>query len=362
MFGQGQQFAVLPEADVMVQLVPVQVVDLLHLAQTVDPGDLGGGHAGDDVVVRRKDPVQAEAFQHHLVAHHAGIVIHKAVAQVSVDPHHREQPVAQLLFRAAVGGLQAGVVAGLGLRHLDGEVHGLAQVAPGPRDGQGHLVDLAGHQADELELMGAPEPLAAGVRRGGGEVGDVGVVHMHGVLHLGGHVGGEVQVQAVAAGAVGAHHRQRIVGGPGGHGLQLLQRTGQTLLHFGVVEGEAFLLNIHRHQVQRPHALVAQIGLGVFDLQFFVGSNFLPGVDLPVAAHNALLGGERLGHGQHDQRHGHGQHQQHGQQDQQPFAAPGFGSLCFHGQMHSFRMGTDGKTTKSAILGSLGRQGAAAQQ
>ena len=75
----------------MVELIPLQGVDLLHPAQGVDPGQLGGGDAGHQVPVHEEGPVQAEALQHHLVPHDAGIVEEEAVAQVAVGAHHGEQ-------------------------------------------------------------------------------------------------------------------------------------------------------------------------------------------------------------------------------------------------------------------------------
>ena len=329
--GQGQQLAVLPEADVVVQLVAVQLIHLHDLPQPVDARELGRGYAGDDVVFIRKHTVQAVAFQHHLIAQDTGVVVHKAVAQVAVDAHHGEKPVGQRRPGAAVGGFQRRVIAGFGLGHRHGETHGLAQVAPGTQDLQRHFVGLARHQADQLQFVHAAVGLAARVGGDGGEIGDALILHMHGVAHAGGHVGREIQVQPVAAGAERVDHRQRVVGRPGRRAvLERLQRRIQPLLHAGIVEGETLLLKVVRHQVQRAQAAFAQVGLGVFDALLVVAADHLARVDLPFAAHHALLRGEQLGHAQHHERRGDSQHRHHGQHDQRPFLFAGVLCGWFH--------------------------------
>ena len=166
-----------------------------------------------------------------------------------VHPHHGKQTLRLLLGGGAVGYGQPGVIAGCGLGHVHRKGHHLPGLAPAAGYGQSNLVGFARHQPDQLEFMGAGILLAGSVRRRSGKVRNLRVIHMHGVAYLGIQLGGEIQIQPVAAGAIGVQHRQRGGSCPVHALLDALQRPLQPLLYLQIVEGEILVLNILGHQL-----------------------------------------------------------------------------------------------------------------
>ena len=305
LLGQGQHLAIGAEADIVVEVIARKVIDLGDPAQTVDPGQLGGGDTGDDLVPVEEDAVQAEALQHHLIAENAGVIIEKAIAQVAVDPHHGKETIRLSLIGGPFGHLQAGVIAGAGVRHVHLEAHQLPGVAQSAGDGHGHVVGLAGDQPDELELVDLCVRLTGAVGSRCGKVGYVLVIHMYGVGDLCGLLCLKVEIESIAAGTKGVEHRQRHAGGPGGvgHGFQALERAVQPLLHRAVIEGEVLLADVLGDQLDSPEA-VTQLSLGEVHLPLGALGDDVSGLEGPVGAHHVLLGGESLGDLHHNQGHG----------------------------------------------------------
>ena len=313
--GQGQHFTVGAEADIVVEVIAREVIDLGDPAQPVDPGQLGGGNTGDDLVPIEEDAVQAEALQHHLVAENAGVIIEKAVAQIAVDPHHGEETLGLGLIGGPFSHLQAGVIAGAGVRHVHLKAHQLPGAAQSAGDGHGHIVGLAGDKPDELELVDLCVCLAGAVGSSGGKVRYVLVVHMYGVGDLGGLFRLEIEIESVAAGTEGVEHRQGHAGCPGGvgHGFQALERAVQPLLHRAVIEGEVLIANVLGDQLDGPET-IPQLGLGEVHLPLSALGNNVSGLEGPVGAYHVLLGGESLGDLHHDQ--GHGDDEDHCDEDE----------------------------------------------
>lgn len=315
----------------MVQVVVPQVAHPGHPAQPVDAGQLGGGDAGEDLVAAEQQPVQPVALQHHLVAQHPVVVEKEAVAKVAVHPHHGEQPVCLGGVGSALGHLQPGGVTRAGLGHLHRKADGLPGVAPAALHREGDLVHLPRHQADELELMGAGVLFAGDVRRPGGEVRQP--LHPHGVAHRGGKFGLKIEVQAVAAGAIGVQDGQGHGGGPLQVGVvfQFLHHLPQPLLHLQVVVGEILLPDVLRHQLQGFQP-AAQVRLGQIHLPLAALGHHVAGGKGPVGAGGLLPGGEGLGHLHHHQGGEECQHQQHRAGQGQPFPV----ELGLHGESSCF--------------------------
>ena len=324
---QGNDLPGWPANDVVVELVARQVIDPLDPAQAVQPGQPGGGDAGDHVPVHPQDAVQAVALQHHLIAEDPLIVEEEAVAQIAVGPHHGKEALGEGRPALPVGVVQAGGVAGAGLRHGDGEGHLLPDVPPGAADDHGDLVGLPRHQADELELVGPAVRLSALVRGRGGKVGQT--LHMDGIGHLGLQVGLKIEVEAVVAGAIGVQDGQRRPGLPGlSPGLGLLQGLGQPVLDGGIVVSKALLIHLEGDQLE--HGQVGlHIGVPQLQPQLLVLAQKLAHVHPPGGAHRALLTDKIFGPREYSDQHRQN-HKDQGRQDQQE--PP---SLCVHAT-HSF--------------------------
>ena len=268
---QGQNGAVGPPVDVVVELILAQIIHPDGLSQGTHEGDLAAADAGVEPAVGVEEAVGVEALQHHLIAQNAVVVEEEGIAVIVTQAHGVVEPVGEGRRAVPVAGVQLVGVAGDGLRHVDGEGNGLLNPAPLSQGLQGDLIGLAGNQADEQEAVVPAERIA--VRRAlghGGVVRQLSAGGVDGIADLAAPLGLEGQQQTVTPGAEGIQNRQ---GGVHGGALSdhLHQLLAQALLHVLVVVCKAVLLilvgddpgdgdgGLHRGVVDRHGPLLAGV-------------------------------------------------------------------------------------------------------
>ena len=150
---QGQNGAVRPPVDVVVQLILAQVIDADSLTNGGQQRDFSAADAGVESHVGVEETVGVEALQYHLIAQHTGVIKEEGVAVIIAQSGGVEEAVAQCGGAVPVGVCKPAVIAGAGGGHLNGEGGALLYLAPLAYGLQCHLLGLARDETHQQEAV-----------------------------------------------------------------------------------------------------------------------------------------------------------------------------------------------------------------